>query len=74
LILVGFEKSLLGFYQHLPMKCSVFLLLCSAKHNQPVGIAVTSAGYYNLNVGLFSTELYNDSVFFFSRRAALLTA
>jgi hypothetical protein len=39
---VGFEKTLPGFNQHLPAKCSVFPLLFGAEHNQSLEIALIS--------------------------------
>jgi hypothetical protein len=44
LISVGFEKTLPGFEQHLPAKCSVFLLLLGAVHYQSLEIALPNVG------------------------------
>jgi hypothetical protein len=44
LIFVGFEKTLPGFDQQPPVKCSVFPLLFGAEHNQSLEIALTHVG------------------------------
>jgi hypothetical protein len=44
LIFVGFEKTLPGFDQLLPAKCSVFTLHFGAEHYQSLEIALTNFG------------------------------
>jgi hypothetical protein len=44
LIFVGFGKSLPGFDQQLPAKCSVFLPLFGAEHDQSLQTALTIVG------------------------------
>jgi hypothetical protein len=41
---MGFEKTLSGFDQHLPAKCSVFPFLFGAEHYQSLEIALTNVG------------------------------
>jgi hypothetical protein len=42
LIFMGFEKTLPGFDQQLPAKCSVFPFLFGAEHYQSLEIALTN--------------------------------
>jgi hypothetical protein len=44
LIFMGFEKTLPGFDQHLPAKCSVFPLLFGAEHYQSLEMSSTNVG------------------------------
>jgi hypothetical protein len=44
LIFVDLEKTLSGFDQHLPSKCSVFPLLFGAGHYQSLETALTNVG------------------------------
>jgi hypothetical protein len=44
LIFVGFEKTLPGFDQQLPAKCSVFPLLFGAEHYHSLEIALSKIG------------------------------
>jgi hypothetical protein len=44
MIFVGFEKTLPGFDQHLPAKCSAFPLLSGAEHCQSLEIVLTDVG------------------------------
>jgi hypothetical protein len=41
---VGFEKTLPGFDQHLPAKCSVFPLFSGAEYYQSLEIALINVG------------------------------
>jgi hypothetical protein len=63
LIFVGFEKTLPGFAQHLPAKCSVFPLLVGAEHYQSLVIALTDVGQLYLKADLFHIEFCNDVAF-----------
>jgi hypothetical protein len=60
---VGFEKTLPGFDQHLPAKCSVFPLIFCAEHYQSLEIALTNVGWHYLKVDLFHIEFCNDAAF-----------
>jgi hypothetical protein len=44
LIFVGFEKTLPGFDEHLPAKCSVLPFLFGAEHYKSLETAVTNVG------------------------------
>jgi hypothetical protein len=59
---VGFEKTLPGFEQHPPVKCSVFPPLFGAERYQSFEFAFTNVGYHYLKVDLFHIEFCNDSV------------
>jgi hypothetical protein len=59
LIFVGFEKTLPGFDQHLPVKCSVPPLLFGAEHYQSPKTALSSVGEHYLKVNLFHIEFCN---------------
>jgi hypothetical protein len=63
LTFVGFEKTVSGFDQHLPAKCSVFSLLFGAEHYQSVEIALTNVGQHYLKLELFHIEFCNDVAF-----------
>jgi hypothetical protein len=60
---VGFEKTLPGFDQHLPAKCSVFPLLVDAEHYQSLEIALTNVGYHFLKVDLFHIVFCKEVAF-----------
>jgi hypothetical protein len=60
---VGFEKTLPGFDQQLPAKCSVFPLLFRSEHYQPLEISLTNVGYHYVKVGIFHIECCNDVAF-----------
>jgi hypothetical protein len=60
---MGFEKTLPGFGQHVPAKCSVFPLLFGAEHNQSLGIALTNVEWHYLKMDLFHIEFCNDVAF-----------
>jgi hypothetical protein len=59
-IFVGFEKTLPGFDQRLPAKCSVFPLLFGAEHYQSLETALINFGQHYLKVDL---EFCNDVAF-----------
>jgi hypothetical protein len=60
LIFVGFEKTVPGFDQRLPAKCSVFPLLFGAEHYPFLEIAVTDFRKQYLKVDLFYIEFCNN--------------
>jgi hypothetical protein len=61
---VGFEKTLPGFGQHFPAKCSVFpLIFGAAEHCQSLEIALTDVGQHYLKVDRFHLEFCNDDAF-----------
>jgi hypothetical protein len=53
LIFVASEKTLPGFDQQLPAKCSVIPLLFGAEHNQSLEIALTNDGQQYLKMDSF---------------------
>jgi hypothetical protein len=61
--ILDFEKTLPGFDQHLPAKCSGFPLLFGAEHYQSLEIALTSVRQHYLNVDFFHIEFCNDAAF-----------
>jgi hypothetical protein len=60
---VGFEKTLPGFDQQLPVKCSVFPLIFGAEHYQSLETALSNVGWQYLEVDIFHIEFCNEVPF-----------
>jgi hypothetical protein len=54
LAILGFEKTLPVFNQHLPVKCLVFPLFMAAEHYQSIETAVRNVEEIVLKVDLFA--------------------